>query len=163
MKSQDDIDTAPIIVKGDANVEFESIDLGPGERAEIILAPERAMRSPALFMSNSDRECKVTIEQIIHGRSPIFTRGYQEIDSFRFGQPTNLTITTSEPIKIIVVNAGERKTVVGASLVTNSDPKVDTTYHLTSLQPEDLRLGSKTPEGLRLGSKTTEGDDIKEK
>jgi hypothetical protein len=129
MKNLDDIDTTPVVVKDDLHVTFESVDLAPGDRAEIVLSPERPLRSPILFMSNSEKGSTVTIEQIVHGRTTIFDREHLTIDQLRYGKPTGLTVTEDEPIKIIVVNVGSSRTTVGASLVINDKSK-DTTYLL---------------------------------
>ena len=133
MKTQDDIDTAPVVVKDDLHVTFESVELAPGDRAEIVLAPERPLRCPILFMSNCEKTSTVTIEQIVHGCTAIFEREHVTIDQLRYGKPTHLTITEDEPIKVIVVNTSPLKTTVGASLVVNEQSQ-DTTYRLTGDQ-----------------------------
>jgi len=129
MKNQDEIDTNPIVMKDDTKVEFESIDLAPGERAEIILAPKRPLRSPTLFMSSTVKDNQVVVEEVTHSRVPILVSRDQQLDSFRFGHKVDLLITESEPIKIVLVNCGATRTLVGASLIAN-DQKQDTTYRL---------------------------------
>ena len=129
MKNQDEIDTAPVVVKDDLRVTFESVELAPGDRAEIVLAPERPLLSPILFMSTTQKESTVTVEQIVHGYTAIFEGENLTLDQLRFGKPTRLTITESEPIKIVIVNTSPFKTTIGASLVAN-DQSSDTTYRL---------------------------------
>jgi hypothetical protein len=128
--NEDEIDTAPVIIKDNPRVTHESIDISPNERAEIILAPARAVRRPTLYMSNEFKSCQVIVEQITHGRSPIVSRENQEIDYFRFGMKLDVTVTDSEPVKIVIVNVGNRRTSIGAYLVAHEDPKNDTTYRL---------------------------------
>lgn len=133
MKIQDDIDTAPVIIRDDTKVTFESIELSPGDKAELILAPERPLRYPTLFMSNSVKESTIAIDQILHGRTAIFERENLTLDQLRYGKPTHLTITESEPIIIVVINTSPLRTTVGASLVTNQQSQ-ETTYRLSSEQ-----------------------------
>jgi hypothetical protein len=129
MKNQDEIDTTPVVMKNDTRVTFESIELGPGERAEIVLSPDRPLRCPILFMSTTVKHSVVVIEQVMHGRAQIFDKENVTIEQLRFGRPTGLTVTESEPIKIIVANTGTTKTTVGASLVMNEQQQ-DLTYRL---------------------------------
>ena len=130
MKNQDEIDTAPVVMRDDVKVTFESIELAPGERAELVLSPERPLRCPILFMSSTMKGSTITIEQIVHGHAAIFERENLSINQLRFGKATGLTITESEPIKIVIINTSPFKTTVGASLVMN-EKSVDSTYSLT--------------------------------
>jgi hypothetical protein len=129
MKNQDDIDTAPVVMRGDTRVVFESIDLAPGDRAELVLSPDRPLLNPILFMSSTVKASVVVVEAILHGHMPIFDKEHVTIDQLRFGKATGLTITESEPIKIVVVNTSSARTTVGASLVMN-EQQPDATYHL---------------------------------
>ena len=52
MKNEDLIDTAPVIMDDKTSVVFESLRLGINERGEIILAPDKPLRCPTLFMSD---------------------------------------------------------------------------------------------------------------
>jgi hypothetical protein len=133
MKNQDEIDTAPVVMKDDTRVTFKSIELASGERAELVLSPERPLRCPILFMSSTKKDSTITVEQILHGRTVIFERENVTLDSLRFGKPTYLTITENEPIKIVVVNTSPFQTTIGASLVMNEQSQ-DSTYHLTGEQ-----------------------------
>ena len=133
MKNQDDIDTAPVVVRDDLRVTFESVELAPGDRTEIVLSPERPLRFPILFMSSSNKESTVTIEQVIHGRTAIWEREGVTLEQLRYGKATHLMVTESEPIKIIVINTSPCKTTVGASLVMNEQTQ-DTTYRLSGDQ-----------------------------
>lgn len=133
MKNQDEIDTAPVVARDDTRVTFESIDLAPGDKAELVLAPDRPIRNPILFMSNTVKESSVVVEQILHGRTAIFEREHLTIDQLRFGKPTYLMVTESEPIVIVVINNSPLRTTVGASLVTNQQTE-STTYSLSGDQ-----------------------------
>jgi len=129
MKNQDEIDTTPVVMKSDTRVTFESIELAPGDRAELVLSPERPLRNPILFMSSTVKNSVIVVEAILHGRTPIFDKEHITIEQLRFGRPTGLTITESEPIKIIVSNTSFVRTTVGASLVMN-EQQSDSTYSL---------------------------------
>jgi hypothetical protein len=133
MKNQDEVDTAPVLFKDDTRVTFESIELSPGERAELVLIPDRPLRNPILFMSSTQKESDVAIEQVLHGHTAIFVREKLTLDQLRFGKAAGLTVTENEPIKIIVVNVGPFKTTVGASLVANTTSQ-DSTYRLSGDQ-----------------------------
>jgi hypothetical protein len=120
MQPQDEVDTVPIVLNDATHVTFESIELSPGDRAEIVLSPETALRCPILFLSCTPKEGVIAVEQIIHGRTAIFEKPPTTLDQLRFGKPTGLTVTESEPIKVIVTNTGSVKTTIGASLVANN-------------------------------------------
>ena len=120
MLPQEDVDTVPIMLQDDSHVTFESIELSPGDRAEIVLSPETAFRCPVLFLSSSPKDSTITVEQVIHGRTAIFEKPPATLEQLRFGRPTGLTVTDSEPIKVIVTNTGSVKTTIGASLVANN-------------------------------------------
>ena len=72
MENQDDEDTDPTLIRRATDITSESIEIEPGERAEIVLCPDRAMRSPILLMSSSYRNSRVIVEEVTHGRVPIF-------------------------------------------------------------------------------------------
>ena len=130
MPNQDEIDTAPVVMRDDTHVTFESIELSPGDRAELVLSPEKPVRSPVLFVSSTQKDSTVIVEQILHGRTAIFEREGLTLEKLRFGKKVDLTITAEEPIVVVVANPSPLKTTVGASLVTN-EPEDDTTYRLT--------------------------------
>lgn len=133
MKTLDEIDTTPTILKDETSVTFESIDLNPGERAEIVLAPMTAVRDSRLFMSNSNKDSTVNIEQVLHGRAAIFLRETMLFESFRYGRKIPMTVSDSEPLKILVVNTSPLRTTVSASLASSEDAP-DTTYRLSGDQ-----------------------------
>jgi hypothetical protein len=66
MENRDNED--PESIRRDTDVTSESIEVEPNERVEIVLVPNRAMRSPILRMSSSCRDSKVLVEQIVHSR-----------------------------------------------------------------------------------------------
>lgn len=130
MKNLDEIDTTPTILKDETSVTFECIDLNPGERGEIILAPLKAVRDSRLFVSSSNRESTVNVEHVFHGRVPIFLRENMMFESFRYGRKIPMTVSDSEPLKIVIANTSPFKTTVNASLAS-SEEAPDTTYRLS--------------------------------
>lgn len=120
MLPMDEIETTPILLHDATHVTFESIDLCPGDRAEIVLSPETALRCPVLFLSCTPNDSVITVEQIIHGRTAIFEKSPATLEQLRFGKTTDLTVTESEPIKVIVTNTGSIKSTISASLVANN-------------------------------------------
>ena len=133
MKNEDLIDTAPVIMDDKTSVVFESLRLGINERGEIILAPDKPLRCPTLFMS--DRGSEITVESIFHGRTEIPGLGRRPISMFRFGHQLGITVTRDEPLKIVIVNNGPEPTSIGASLVDTPD-REESSYHL---RKEDLK------------------------
>ena len=115
MRDEDRIDTVPVIMTGKTSVSFESLDLGAGERGEIVLSPERPMRNPTLYMS--DKGSTVQVESVFHGLAEIPPLGQRPSGAYRFGLRLGVTVTADEPIKIVVVNRGPESTYIGASLV----------------------------------------------
>ena len=113
----DEEDTAPVLSRDSAYVVSEVLDIGPGERGELVLIPERPIRHPFLFMSNSMKGSRVIVEQVRHGNVELAGKSDQNISEFRLGSKLDLTVTSNEPIKIVVMNQGSLKTTVGASLV----------------------------------------------
>jgi hypothetical protein len=94
---------------------FGSLELGSGERGEIILAPTKALDKPVLFMS-----CpvgRVAVENIFHGCAALTDPISWSIDMLKMGFKLKVIVTASEPIKIVVVNAGKVPVRVGGSLV----------------------------------------------
>lgn len=133
MKNLDDTETTPTLLKDEVSVTFESIDLNPGERAELVLCPMKAVRGSRLFMSNSNKDSTVNVEQVFHGRAAIFTQETLRFDSFRYGRKISMTVSDSEPLKIVVVNSSPLRTTVSASLAS-SEEAPDTTYRLSGDQ-----------------------------
>jgi len=129
MPNQDDIDTAPVILRDDTNVTFESIELAPGDRAEIVLSPKRPVANAVLFVSSTQRDSAVVIEQVLHGGIAIFGEDRLTIEQLKYGKKIDFIVTESEPLAVVVSNPSPLKTTVGASLVTN-EPESKTAYQL---------------------------------
>lgn len=115
MKYQDDVDTVPVVTVPGRRVE-ESLDLGVGERGEVVFAPDPLMCRPILTMSDLGSEIRV--EAIMVGRRSITRESHLPIECFADGQLLDVSASSEEPLKIIVVNEGPEPTTVRASLVT---------------------------------------------
>ena len=116
----DDEKTAPVIMSDKTYVVFESVVLGPGERGEIVLSPDRPMRDPCIFMS--ERDCEgVVVEEVVVGRTVVAKDGRWPVELFRNGHQLDGVVTREEPLKVVVVNAGTAKITVGASLVDSKE------------------------------------------
>ena len=96
-------------------VVFESVVLGPGERGEIVLCPDRPMRDPCIFMS--EQEEGVVVEEVLLGQPAVARYGRWPVQFFRNGHQLDGVVTREEPLKVMVANAGTTKVTVGASLV----------------------------------------------
>ena len=127
MKDEDRIDTAPVIMTDKTSVVFESLDLDPGERGEIVLQPDKPLYCPTLFVADRNKKGQVVIEAIFHGQTAIARLGQCPVEKYRFGQKLDVVVTRDAPIKIVIINNSRKPANVGASLV---DTPADTTYHL---------------------------------
>ena len=116
-QNEDKIDTAPVFMTDKTGVVFESLDLEINEKNEIVLAPDKPMRCPTLFMRCCSSE--VVVEKIYHGRAAITRQEHWPVELFKMGHRFDVTVTKEEPIKIVIVNLGPEKSNVGASLVSN--------------------------------------------
>jgi hypothetical protein len=99
-------------------VVFDSLELGPDERGEIILSPSEPLRNPVLFASVRGGDGQV--EEIVHGRGSLCA-GPWGIEAFKLGRPLPVTVTAEEPIKIVICNHGQERAMFGASLVANKE------------------------------------------
>ena len=121
MRDEDQIDTAPVIMTDKTSVVFESLELGPNERGEIVLAPARPLRRPALYMADRDKGGQIVVEAVFHGRTAIARLGQCQADMYRFGRRLDVVVTRDEPIKIVIINNGLTPANMGASLVDTPD------------------------------------------
>jgi hypothetical protein len=114
------VSTAPVIMSDKTYVVFDSVVLGPGERGEIVLAPDRPMRDPCVFMS--ERDCEgVVVEEVVVGRTVVARNGRWPVELFRNGHQLDGLVTSDSPLKVVVANAGTSKISVGASLVDSKE------------------------------------------
>jgi hypothetical protein len=112
--------TAPVIMSDKTYVVFESVVLGPGERGEIVLVPDRPMRDPCVFMS--ERECEgVVVEEVVMGQTVVAKDGRWPVEVFRNGHKLDGVVTSESPLKVVVANEGSSRTSVGASLVDSKE------------------------------------------
>lgn len=118
-KNIEEVDTAPIL-DSKTVVEFETIELGSYERAEVVLAPKTPIRKPTLYIV-PDPKSSVLVEQMLHGNVPIFDEGNTNADKFKFGYQLNVMVTDNEYIKIIVKNILSVKATVNACLVCEGE------------------------------------------
>ena len=65
----------------------------------------------------SPKSACIRIESIFHGRSDLLRSDGVSIEHFRLGEVLNITVTSDEPLKIVINNLGTQPTVVGASLI----------------------------------------------
>ena len=117
----DEADTAPIVFREGARAEFGSASVGPGQSAEIVLAPEDAMVSPVLFLSANPRDASVEVSSVLCGERPLVP-GRATVESLRFGHPTDSVVSRACPVVVTFVNNDLRVARVGASLVCGDEP-----------------------------------------
>lgn len=127
---QDDVDTAPIILRDNALSEFGSVLLQPGDAAEIVLEPGEPMRDPVLFTSVNPRDAAVTVERVEHG-GELVVAAHSPVERYKFGLPLRAVVTRERPIKVHVASQDMRVVRVGASLVAGATEKPDGTYRLS--------------------------------
>jgi len=122
MKSQDEIDTAPVLPRQGSRTEYAEIYVDPAEEREIELRPDEDMRSPLLITSTVPREVPVAILQIACGQFvlAIAPRGS---DDYRFGRIVEELVTHRDPLRILFRNCGQKRVKIAASLVdTTAEP-----------------------------------------
>ena len=123
MKSQDDIDTAPVLPREGARTEYAEIYVDPGEEGEIELRPEEDMRSPLLITSCHPRSIPVAILQIACGQF-VLALAPRGVDDYKFGKVVEELVTPKSPLRILLRNCGQKKVKIAVTLV-------DTTREIT--------------------------------
>ena len=140
MRSQDDIDTAPVIFWEGTRVEFQSTTAAPGERVELVLEPALPMDGPTLFMSLDPRDDQVVVEAITCGRIAVVVQE-SAAENYRFGRRLSSIVTTDDSLKILIANRGARSVKIGASLVVSEESPGAFVYLFTFKHGFYERLG----------------------
>ena len=122
MRSQDDIDTAPVLPREGARTEYAEMYVDPAEEREIVLCPDDPMQSPLLITSSSPREVPVAILQIACG-SFVLALAPRGADDYRFGRSIEELVTPKEPLKILFRNCGQKRVKIAVSLVDTEGEK----------------------------------------
>ena len=123
MKTQDEIDTAPVLPREGARIEYAEIHIDPAEEGELVLCPTEPMRNPLLITASVPREVPVAILQIACG-SFVLALAPRGADDYRFGKPVEASVSEREPLKILFRNCGQKKVKISVSLVDTSDAEV---------------------------------------
>ena len=115
MKSQDEIDTEPLLPRGSEKVVYQVSPMEPGDRVEIELRPQSPLANPLLVLS-----CRpwveIMVEQIARG-GVVITDRPQPILDYKFGGAIDELVTRDEPLRILLVNNSTQSVMIGASLV----------------------------------------------
>jgi len=122
VKSQDEIDTAPVLPREDARTEYAEIYVDPGEERELVLCPDCPMRDPLLITSSSPRDVPVAILQIACGPF-VLPLAPRDANEYRFGRPVETVVSSKEPLKILFRNCGRKKVKIAVSLVDTTESK----------------------------------------
>jgi len=120
MRSQDDIDTAPVLPKQGAHVEYVTVVLEAKERLEIVLGPAEPMRDPLLILDGPRSRPDLVVEQIAAGQFVVESRPCG-IDTYRFGREISERVTRDAPLKISIFNGGAERAKIAASLVATEE------------------------------------------
>jgi hypothetical protein len=116
-KSQDDVDTAPVIVRRDVCLETTSGLIAPDEKVEVVVCPTSSLWKPTLFLEPSTMNVivdAVLCGQICLNKTPRYAHEYQ------YGVRLNATANQKKPIKVILINTGTRAATVRAVLRTRA-------------------------------------------
>ena len=119
--SQDEIDTAKVVIRENTRVEFQSVVVEPRVRTQLEIAPQLPMEKPVLFMSLEPSSADVEVEQIAVGHFVVIVSPGKAKD-YQFGRPIEETVTARETLRILLRCEDSRSVKVGASLVTNEKP-----------------------------------------
>ena len=114
---QDQIDTAPVIMKEDTHVEFASALVLPRCRSVIRLPVTETMRSPSLFASADPRENDVVLEELACEDTLLETIE-TPVESLRFGHKVSATLAEGVVLTARVRNDSDQEVRVGVSLVS---------------------------------------------
>jgi hypothetical protein len=117
MTIPNDIDSEGKYTNESIKIVLESIEVAPGECAQLVLVPDVPMKTARLYMS--PRNTNVQIEglywdniNLVPGQQPV------QLDFFRFGLTMEVDVTPEKPIKIVFSNNDTNSVTVGASLVS---------------------------------------------
>jgi hypothetical protein len=121
MDSQDDIDTAKVVIKENTRVEFQSVNVAPNARVELLIDVSVPMEGAMLYMSLDVIGADVVVEQMAVGQF-VVVAGPVAASEWRYGLVFRETVRPSEPLRILVVNRDSCEIKVGASLVTTNKP-----------------------------------------
>lgn len=114
---QDDVDTAPVVMKENGNVEFNSTSVKPGDQVTLEIPVTEVMRSPSLFASSNPRDDGVVIEEVLCDGMILVPKPVT-IESLRFGQKLNVTLAEGVTVSVRVRNNSGSDASVGVSLVS---------------------------------------------
>lgn len=120
MTSDEDV-TRPIVTPDKLRAVFGSVDLNPGERGEIVLAPEKPVRDPQVYLT--ELGCRdVVVEEVLLGQRVLASSGRWPAEIFWRGQELGDFVATRDaPVKIVVRNTGAERITVGATLAGGTE------------------------------------------
>jgi hypothetical protein len=136
MSDPDDVDTAPVIARDDARVEYRSVLAQPGADVEIVIEPEPPMVDPVLFLSTNPRSSSVHVERVTLGKKLLDGERSPTL-RYKFGSPARGVVSRDAPLRIFLANDGAFQVRIGASLVSGEERRTDGTYRLKGKQIEE--------------------------
>ncbi len=112
VKNPNEVDTTKVIMKEDLRSELQSVELGPGERRELVLAPTEVMTRPVLTMAGP---AEVTVEQIACGHFVVWaTPG--TVSEYLQGQVIDEFVGPDDPLRVLFVNGLAVKVKINVTL-----------------------------------------------
>jgi hypothetical protein len=114
--------TPEVVRRSGTRAEYQDADVGPGERAEVVVDPSTPLRDPVLFLATDPGHAgpKIEVEAIYHGQVAVVC-GRDTADQYRNGIKLHLTVTRTEPIRVVVSSDCQVPTRVGVSLVVDGE------------------------------------------
>ena len=116
MKSQDDIDTEPIVQRRGALSECREAEAGPGDRVEVEISPERPMVAPLLVISARPCPDELSVEQVACGNIVLAVLP-RPAAGYKFGHRIGDLVTRDSPLRILFNNASPLGVKISACLV----------------------------------------------
>ena len=101
MKSQDDIDTVPVLPKEGDLATHQQVELEPGSRMEVEVSPRLPMRAPMLLVAVRTRAAEVSVEQVACGNIVIVDET-RPASYYKFGQQLGSLVTRDDPIRVLL-------------------------------------------------------------
>jgi hypothetical protein len=132
----DDVDTAPVIARDSARVEYCSVLSQPGSEIEVVIEPEPPMVDPVLFLSTNPRHASVHVERVTLGKKLLDDERSPTL-RYKFGSPVRGVVSRDAPLRIFLANDGAFQVRIGASLVSGEERRTDGSYRLKGKQIEE--------------------------
>ncbi|HAW10336.1 MAG TPA: hypothetical protein DCX12_04525 [Chloroflexi bacterium] len=113
--NQDEIDTARVVMRESLRTECQEVQVEAGDRLEVVTAPSENMSHPVLTLACEPGEADAVVEQIACGHF-IVAACPEPISSYSAGREIRETVSSADPLRVLIHNQGEVRITVRVSL-----------------------------------------------